>query len=455
MMPARVLVIDDEEVMRDSCRQILERQGFAAKTAQNGQIGLDLLRNEPFDLVVLDWRLPGIPGLEVLKEIKQESPDAVVIVITGYPTISSAVEAMKAGAYDFLPKPFTPDEMNSVVRRALEKRKLVAENLYLRQELAERLGEQMILGLSGEMQKIAELIGKVAPTDATVLITGESGTGKELIARAIHRLSLRKEGPFIAVDCGSLVPTLFESEIFGHVRGSFTDAVATKHGKMWLADKGTIFFDEIGNINLESQAKLLRAIQEREITRVGDVKPLKIDVRIIAATNKDLKKAADEGTFRDDLYYRLAVVKLDLPPLRERKQDIPKFVEHFIQSYNKKRKKNIASISNEAMKLLTGYSWPGNIRELENIIERAVILADEKVIRPADLPLGDISAPAPGAEEPECRSLADAEKMHIEKVLKKFHGNKSKTAEYLGIDRKTLRSKIESYGASANLTSQT
>jgi DNA-binding NtrC family response regulator len=448
-LPVSVLVIDDEEVMRDSCRQILRRRGYAAKFAADGPEGLRLLRSETFDLVLLDLMMPGLSGLETLQHIKAESPDTIVIVITGHATVSSAVSAMRTGAYDLLSKPFTPEEMTSILNRALEKRRLVAENVYLRQELTQVLEGDLVLGVDPGMREIYEVIGKVAPTDATVLITGESGTGKELIARATHRASPRKDGPFITVDCGSLVPTLFESELFGHVKGSFTDAVETRRGKLELANGGTIFFDEIGNISVEAQAKLLRAVQEREITKVGDSKSIKIDVRIIAATNRDLKSAVAAGTFRDDLYYRLNVVSLRLPPLRERKDDIPGLVEHFIAKYNRRRKKSIAGVSEGAMRRLADYSWPGNIRELENVMERAVILADHPVIGPDDIPaltlcVGPSGGAAPGGRESQ--TLAQMEKECILRTLQACGGNKTRAAESLGIDRKTLHLKLKAYG---------
>jgi len=438
-----ILVVDDEEVMRDSCRQVLTRQGHETQTADGGEAGLRLLTERSFDLVILDLKMPGLPGLEVLDRIKQAAPETIVVIITGHATVASAVEAMKLGAYDFLPKPFTPDELRAIINRALERRRLVTENFSLRGELQGLRKGEFILGPNPSMRGILNIIGKVAPTDSTVLITGESGTGKELIAKAIHRSSPRKDGPFITVDCGSLVPTLFESELFGHVKGAFTDAIATKRGKLELADGGTILFDEIGNIGLESQAKLLRALQEREFCRVGDTRSIGFDARIIAATNRDLRAAVEGRTFRDDLYYRVNVVNIDLPPLRERKDDIPELVDHFLKEYNRRRKRDVRGVSDAAMRLLMNYGWPGNIRELENVIERAVILCDGRVIEPWDFPFScPLPAPQPVAEG----SLADAEKAHILRVLKGCDGHRGKAAEALGIDRKTLRAKIRRYG---------
>jgi len=439
-----ILIIDDEEVMRDSLSQVFSRRGHSVRLADSGRAGLKLLSGEAFDLVVLDLKMPGIPGMEVLRRIRKLYPETVVIIITGHGTMASAVEAMKAGAYDFLPKPFTPDELTSILDRALEKRKLAGELARLRDGAGTDEAE-VIIGPNKALYRIYQLIWKVAPTDSNVLITGESGTGKELVARAVHRNSPRKNGPFVTVDCGSLVPTLFESELFGHVRGAFTDAVASRCGKLELADGGTIFFDEIANINMECQARLLRAIQEREITRVGDNRVIKFDARLIAATNKDLRQAMKAGEFREDLFYRLNVVNVHMPPLRERKEDIPALVKHFIAKYNRKRKKNTAEISDLALELLTNYRWPGNIRELENIIERAVILCEDRCILPDDLPLHDF-APDPVAPHPEPKRLEDAEKEHIASVLKMFAGRRNRAAEFLDIDRKTLRAKIRKYG---------
>ena len=446
-IPANILVVDDEETMRDSCRQILSGIRCHARVAEDGYEGLELMRKESFDTVILDLKMPGLSGMEVLKKIKEDDPEAIVIVITGYATVDSAVEAMKSGAYDFLPKPFTPDELRVIVRRALEKRKLALENLYLRRQLETSLESDVIIGQSKAIQRVKELIKKVGPTDSTVLVSGESGTGKELVARAIHYHSPRKQRPFVTVDCGSLVENLLESELFGHVKGSFTGATATKHGRFELANEGTIFFDEIGNISTNIQAKLLRAIQEREITRVGSSQVIKIDVRIIAATNKDLLKAAKEETFREDLFYRLSVIPIDLPPLRERREDVPLLANYFLQKHNKKRKKNIGRISDRAMKALSDYDWPGNVRELENAIERAVALTESEVIQPADLWYYGLGVEMfAGPASSEHMRLNDVEKEHIIKMLNRLNGHKGKTAQALGIDRKTLRMKMKRYG---------
>lgn len=441
-----ILVIDDEEPVRDTCEQILSKDNCRVKVAGKGDEGLQIMKEESFDIILLDLKMPGLSGVEVLERIKENSPETIVIVITGYPSVESAVQTMKLGAYDYIPKPFTPDELRIVVRRALEKRELVLENIYLKRKHKEEL-EPDIIGQSEGLQKIVQLAKKVGPTDSTVLITGESGTGKELIAKVIRNCSSRRDKPFITVDCGSLVESLFESELFGHVKGSFTGATATKHGRFELANGGTIFFDEIGNISTSIQAKLLRAIQEGEVTKVGSTQVIRVDVRIIAATNQDLVELVDEGRFRDDLFYRLSVVPINLPPLRERPEDIPVLADYFLEVYSRKRKKNVQGISKEAMEALTRYRWPGNVRELENAIERAVVLTESNVIQPADLLYYGLSATkvsSPGIERP--LRLEDMEKEHILSSLKMHNGHRSMTAQSLGIDRKTLRMKMKRYG---------
>jgi len=444
---ARILVIDDDESMRDSCRQALSRKASRVEVAEDGLSGLEILAKEAFDLVILDLKMPGLSGMEVLNRIKQEYPEVVVIVITGYATVESAVEAMRHGAYDFLPKPFTPESLRTIVERALDTRELVLENILLRSELEASVGFEVIIGHSEAMRKIEEVMRKVSPTDTTVLISGESGTGKELVARAIHRHSSRNDKPFVVVDCGSLVENLFESELFGHVKGSFTGATATKYGRLELANGGTVFFDEIGNISMNVQTKLLRVLQEREITKVGSTQVIKVDVRVIAATNKDLQKAVQAGAFRDDLFYRLSVVPITLPPLRERRDDIPLLAKYFLKKYNQKRKKNVHAISTKAMKALVEHNWPGNVRELENAIERAVVLTENDTIEPSDLLYYGLNASAiPESDMDGPRRLADVEKEHIARMLKMFGSHKGKTAKWLGIDRKTLRSKLRRYG---------
>jgi len=443
---ANILVIDDEATMRDSCRQALSRNGNRVEVAEDGLKGLAMLAKESFDLIILDLKMPGLSGMEVLKKIKDSDPEAMVIVITGYATVESAVEAMKRGAYDFIPKPFTPDSLRVIVKRALDKRTLALENVLLRGELKASLGPDVIVGSSKVMKAVEKLVHKVGPTDTTVLITGESGTGKELIARAIHRYSSRTDKSFVAVDCGSLVENLFESELFGHVKGSFTGATATKYGRFELANGGTLFFDEIGNVSTNIQTKLLRVLQEREITKVGSSQIVKVDVRIIAATNRDLQETVKAGTFREDLFYRLSVVPITLPPLRRRRDDIPLLANHFLSKYNKKRGKNIKAISDRAMKALVEYDWPGNVRELENAIERAVVLTEDDMIKPSDLLYYGLTVQTPSKSDAgQAQRLIDVEKEHIARTLKMFNGHKGKAAESLGIDRKTLREKLKRY----------
>jgi len=443
---ARILVIDDEESIRDSCRQALARKASRVEVAGDGLTGLGILEKEAFDLVILDLKMPGLSGMDVLDKIEQKYPEVVVVVITGYATVESAVEAMRRGAYDFIPKPFTPESLRATVGRALDRRELVLENILLRSELEANVGSEVIIGQSKAMKEIEEIVRKVSPTDTTVLISGESGTGKELVARAIHRHSRRKDKPFVVVDCGSLVENLFESELFGHVKGSFTGATATKYGRLELANGGTVFFDEIGNIGVNVQTKLLRVLQEREITKVGSSQVIKVDVRVVAATNKDLQKATQAGTFREDLFYRLSVVPVTLPSLRERRDDIEPLANYFLKKYNQKRKTNVRAISAHAMKALVEYDWPGNVRELENAIERAVVLTENDTVEPSDLLYyGLTSATPPKSDVSKPRRLADVEKEHIARTLKMFDGHKGKTAKCLGIDRKTLRSKLRRY----------
>ncbi|TKJ31427.1 sigma-54-dependent Fis family transcriptional regulator [bacterium (candidate division B38) B3_B38] len=444
---ANILVIDDEEVIRNACTQVLTRDSHRVKGAESGERGLAMMKQEVFNIVILDLVMPGLSGMDLLQRIREDFPDVLVIVITGYATVESAVEAMKGGAYDYIPKPFTPDALRMVVRRAVDKRELILKNIFLQEELKTKIGKVEIIGKSKPIQEVLKLVRKVAPTDSTVLITGESGTGKELIARTIHQISPRHQKPFVTVDCGALVETLFESELFGHVKGSFTGAVATKYGRFEIANGGSILFDEIGNIGPNIQANLLRAIEEKEITRVGSTRVIKVDVRIMAATNKDLRKEVKEGNFREDLLYRLQVVPINLPPLREWKEDIPLLAEYFVEKFSKKMKKPKKAISPRVMDKLCQYSWPGNVRELENTIERAIVLSDRETIELDDLfPSSPYSIHQKEPDPVGLKTLSEMEKEHIIRTLHILQGNKSKTAERLGIDRKTLRAKMKKYG---------
>ncbi len=444
---AKILIIDDDEAVLDSCTQVLQKAGYSVKGARDGEEGLKLFISESFQAVLLDLKLPGSDGLEVLGRIKAENPVTPVIIMTGYATVESAVEAMKEGAFDYIAKPFNPKELRVNIRKALNNRKMLMENLYLRKELEAKSEFDLVVGKSKAMKEVLDMVKRVSPSESTVLITGESGTGKEMLAREVHKYSFRHDGPFVVVDCGALVETLFESELFGHTKGSFTGAFETKHGRFEVAHGGTIFLDEISNISLNIQAKLLRVIQEKEVTRVGSTKSIKIDVRIIAATHENLAEAVEAGKFREDLFYRLSVVPIHLPPLRERKEDIPLLVDHFLRKYNKRSKKDIKGIDQKAIKPLEEYHWPGNIRELENTIERAVVLVRNDQIGLEDLIYHGIGSRLSFLEPVggKYKSLDGVEKEYIKAVFYSQHGNKSQTAKLLGIDRKTLLSKLKRY----------
>jgi two-component system, NtrC family, response regulator HydG len=449
----RILVIDDDATICEAVAEVITAEGYAVQTAPDGAAGLALIKEHGFDLIIVDLVMRGMDGMTVLRSVKADDPDAVVIVITAHGTVEAAVQAMKLGAFDFLSKPFTPDELRMAVKRGVSVRRLTLHNRLLKEELEYSTGidpdVNPILGTSSAMVRVREQIQKVAPTNSTVLILGETGTGKELVARAIHQFSERQQEPMLTVDCGALVETLFESELFGHVKGSFTGATATKHGRFELANGGTLFLDEITNIGPKIQGKLLRAIQEREIIRVGSSHPIKVDVRIIAATNRDILQEVKEGNFREDLFYRLSVVPIHLPPLRERTDDIPALAGHFLDRFKRKKKKNIQGIDGTTMKSLTTYGWPGNVRELESVIERAVVLTENETIMPADLMFFGGQQPESvhaGREQGELVALDALEEQHIRRVLAATGGKKSKAAEILGIDRKTLRLKMARYG---------
>jgi len=443
---ASILIVDDEQTMREACREVLAPEGFILGEASSGEAALEVIRRQSFDLIILDLKIPRMDGMEILRRVQKESPGTATVVITGYPSVDTAVEAMRLGAADFLPKPFTPEVLRITVRRVLNGARLARENQLLWSQLEECRGKNYeLIGQSAPMRQIHELVQRVGPTDSTVLITGESGTGKELLARAIRDHSLRRDKPFVTVDCGALVGALFESELFGHVKGSFTGAISLKHGRFELANGGTIFFDEIANVNPDIQVKLLRVIQEREFTRVGATQVIPVDVRILAATSRNLPDEIREGRFREDLFYRLCVVPIILPPLRQRREDIPLLATHFLRTHAGRRGNRVRDISDEAVDVLVEHDWPGNVRELENAIERAIILARGDVILPADLVYyGPLMKPEAASDN--LSPLADVEKEHIARLIRHHAGNRTAAAKSLGIDRKTLWRKIKAYG---------
>jgi len=389
MEQSRLLIIDDEAVIRDGLKRILEREAFVVETCASGYGGIEILQKRDFDLIITDLKMPGMSGIEVLKSVRTLQPHTPVMLITGYASVDTAVEAMKNGAADYISKPFTPDLLLEKVRSALSRRCIVPDDVSLKGEVRLQHGFHQFIGESKEMQKVYHRIMHVAATNSTVLITGESGTGKELAARAIHDNSPRKNNPFVAVDCSSLAETLLESELFGHVKGAFTGAVQAKTGLFKIADGGTLFLDEVSNISLSTQAKLLRALQERKITPIGGTQLVPIDIHLVAATNRNLKAMVREGTFREDLFFRLNIIPIELPPLRDRKPDIPILIRHFLKKYTAEIGKDIKAVAPDVLAFLENYSYPGNVRELENMIERAVVLAEGDVIRNEDLELWD------------------------------------------------------------------
>ncbi len=440
----KILVIDDEAVMRDACRETLARAGHDVELAETGLTGLGLVSRWAYDVILLDLRLPDVDGLTVLSQIRGQDPEAVVIVITGHGSIESAVESMKRGAFDFLPKPFTPAELRQAVEMAQQKRQLSLENAYLKEELKRRTAPGDIIANSPAMQRVLDVLQRAAPTDTTVLLTGESGTGKGLLASRLHELSLRREHPFVAVDCSTLVPTLFESELFGHVKGAYTGADSHKTGKFELAGGGTLFLDEVANISLEIQAKLLRAVEERTITKVGSNRVVRVDTRLVAATNQDLRQAVRAGAFREDLFYRLNVLHVHLPPLRERREDVPVLAQAFLQRYRGLGPSRLQGFTPAALDLLARHSWPGNVRELMNVVQRMVLLARGPRVEASDVESAG-ARPAGQQDEEGPLLLAEVERRHILRVLRAKGGRRGDTALALGIDRKTLRQKLAKY----------
>ena len=450
-MVPKMLIIDDEPLMRITLQDSLVGEGYEVVAAETGRKGVDLLRKNQWDIIITDLKLPDLEGIEILKEAKFLNPSTEVILITAYGSIDSAVSAMKEGASDYLTKPFSMDELLLIVKRLLRMRQLEEENILLRKKVEERYGLEGLVGKSQQMLKIYELIETVAQTDTTVLVNGENGTGKELVANAIHLQSPRKNGPFIKVNCAALPETLLETELFGHEKGAFTGALKQRKGRFESADRGTLFLDEIGDISTTVQVKLLRVLQGRQFERVGGNDTISVDVRMICATQKDLKEEIRKGTFREDLYYRLNVVPIVLPPLRERREDILLLADHFISKFSKKMGKEITGLSEESKALLLKYPFPGNIRELENMLERAIALIRGKVIQAEDLPeevCGQTSVIQTLCEKIRgSKPLATAvnlfEKEYIQGVLEKTKGKKGQAAELLGISRKTLWEKIK------------
>ncbi len=448
-MKFTILVIDDEKNIRTGLQAALELDGYEVLLAADGAEGLDIALKSDVDLVITDLRMPGVSGEEVLRRVSTESPGIPVIVLTGHGTVENAVEAMRAGAYDFLTKPLNLDRLSLLVKRALQNRELVLQHRELEREMENRKSFEHIIGKSPAMLKVFEVLKRVAPTKASVLITGESGVGKELIANALHNLSPRQESPFIKVHCAALAETILESELFGHEKGSFTGAIARKRGRFELANTGTIFLDEIGEINQQVQIKILRVLQEKRFERVGGEETLEVDVRVVTATNRDLEKEIAEGRFREDLYYRLNVVRIHVPPLRERKDDLPLMITAFIKEFAEDNGKKIEGIDPRARSVLYAYDWPGNVRQLRNCLESAVVMTSGTVITLDDLPPSiRAGTDAASIRIPVGVSMAEAEKEVILQTLSAQNGNKSKTAEVLGIGRKTLHRKLDEYGMS-------
>jgi two-component system response regulator AtoC len=454
MAQRTILVADDDASIRSLLKQLLTDQGYAVLEAATGSEVVEQVKASSPDLVIMDLRMPELDGIEALQRVKTSSPHTAVLIMTAFGTSNAAIKAMELGAFEYITKPFELDKISYTVKRAFQYQDLTQEVEVLRDEISSLVQTERIVGNSAAMQEVYKTIGKVAKADATVLITGESGTGKELVAEALHYNSTRRSGPIVKVSCAALPETLLEAELFGHEKGSFTGAMATRKGRFELADKGTIFLDEIGEMSLATQTKLLRVLQERKIERVGSSLPIKVDIRVIVATNKDLQKQVEGQKFRDDLFYRLNVINIHMPPLRDRKEDIAALVEHFLAKHRYSASAQPATISEEALKRLGEYDWPGNVRELENVIERAVVLSRGQVITSRELPFGDHDGEHDGDGEVDeisaeksffKKSVAQFEKDLIMKALRDAGGNRSKAAEMLGIYRRLLYAKIKEY----------
>jgi len=437
-----ILVVDDEKVVRDSLTKWFRQDGYSVESAENGAEALKILQTRKWDLILLDIKMPGMDGMELQERIKDLDQQATIVFITAHATIESAVKALKRGAFDYVTKPVDPDYLSHIVTNALKARLLLKENERLRESISVASASDEIVGESAQMKKIFDLIETVARTDTTVMIRGESGTGKELVARAIHARSTRRFFPIVPVNCGALAEGLLESELFGHERGAFTGAHYRRKGKLELADGGTLFLDEIGNISLKTQMDLLRVLETRQFTRVGGNEVISVDFRVVCATNTDLELVVKRGAFREDLFYRLNVFTINLPPLRERRADIPLLVEHFVKKYALQMNKPISGLTCDAMDAVVRYSWPGNIRELENAVERAMVVGSAPNLRPEDLPF-NLSEKQHQVRE---GTLDDVERSYIQEVLDRNHWNISRSALELAIDRVTLYHKIEKYG---------
>ncbi|MDZ7762547.1 MAG: sigma-54 dependent transcriptional regulator [Desulfovermiculus sp.] len=448
-----ILVVDDDSGHRITLKTVLKSWNYTISEAEDGKSAVRQVQNAAFDLILMDVRMAVMSGIEALQEIKAYNPSIPVIIMTAYSSVESAVEAMKSGAYDYLTKPLDFDELKLTIDRAMEHTQLRQENRELKSKLKAGVESDRIIGTSPVMHRLMDMVATVAPSEATVLITGESGTGKELIARAIQARSNRSSGPLVTVNCAALSESLLESELFGHEKGAFTGADRRREGRFVQADRGTIFLDEVGEMSMPMQAKVLRVLQDGEIQRVGGDRVITVDVRVIAATNNDLQAMVAKGSFREDLYYRLNVVHIDVPPLRERSEDIPVLVQHFLHFYTQRNKKKIKGFTPQAMDRLIKHSWPGNVRELENAVERAVILSPGEYISEQDLPANigqrpqeKAGTPSQSIQTPEEDSLDDLEKAAVSRALAKAAGNKSEAARLLGITRRTLYNKLEKYG---------
>jgi two-component system response regulator AtoC len=445
-----ILVVDDEPAMRAGMARVLQAEGYQVLTAANGAEALGMMASRPIHLAILDMKMPGMDGVELLKTISQSHPGTRVIMVTGYPDVEAAVACIKLGALDYLVKPLSTGDFDALLEKTRNLLDRGSQNLPFGSAPPKDQRLDFIVGQSPAMQKVFDQIRRAAPSDSTILITGESGTGKELVARAIHQVSQRSDQEFVAVDCSALVPSLLESELFGHVKGSFTGALQTKHGLFELANHGTFFFDEISNLSLNIQAKLLRVVQEREFMKVGSQKRVKLNIRIIASSNRDLQEAIKAGEFRNDLYYRLSVIPIDLPPLRERTGDIPLLIDHFLKKYTQKSNREVQGVSPRALDMLCDYPWPGNVRELEHAMERILIIEAPEVILPEHLPgyiyqkQVDFQVVNPG----RC-TLEELEKHHIQSILTLTQGRRQESARILGINRKTLSQKIKKYNLQA------